>query len=403
MKIYSKRGAKNYKENKILKELEPILSKKFNEDKEFASHFQPAENYEQLMQLHKRYTGEEVEFEDIKKDFKEELKSNNDMVKSNSTDNVYSENPNFIDPFNREEPIVRDYVLKNEFESTKNDSGKNDANTNTTQVKTEFAEPVSFNDAFQIPEDEPISVSSKQDGGRKNYSNMGGMGNPNINSGKKLSTPVNPDFDSMGDGNKKKKTRKFAKYIVGVVTALTERGFVWYANKDINETKLAEYELTGEYDLNFLLTLAEGQQVSVKQFFQNQCYTAEQMAKISEEEKSDLADALAEVLLEKGIAPTPTQELMLISAQILGVQALKLYALTSQTKALLNQLRVNKEERVSTQTAPEPPTQSQMPKTSSEPIQEPEPKTIFNNYPEEVVNEVDNIHTIFDDGVKTIE
>ena len=44
-------------------------------------------------------------------------------------------------------------------------------------------------------------------------------------------------------------------------------------------------------------------------------------------------------MLEKGIAPTSTQELILIGFKIFGAQAISLLSLKSQTNALLGQLR----------------------------------------------------------------
>ena len=143
----------------------------------------------------------------------------------------------------------------------------------------------------------------------------------------------------MSGEKKKRSTKKFAKYIVETVCMLSEKGFVWYANNEINENKLTEYEMSGEMDLSLLVSLEDGQEVTCKQFFQVQCAKAEQLCKIDEEEKADLAEALAEVLMEKGIGPTPTQELILISLKIFGSQAINLMALKSQTNSLLTQLR----------------------------------------------------------------
>jgi hypothetical protein len=143
----------------------------------------------------------------------------------------------------------------------------------------------------------------------------------------------------MSSGKKRRSTKKFATYIVETVCMLAEKGFVWYANKDINESKLAEYEMSGEMDLSLLVTLEDGQEATVRQFFQGQTIRAEQLAKIDHEEKKDLAEVLAEVLLEKGIAPTASQELILIGLKIFGAQAIQLMALKSQTNTLLSQLR----------------------------------------------------------------
>jgi hypothetical protein len=153
----------------------------------------------------------------------------------------------------------------------------------------------------------------------------------------------------MSSAKKRKSTKKFAKYIVETVCMLSEKGFVWYANKDINEAKLVEYELKGEMDLSLLLDMPDGQKVTVKQFFQMQCLQAEQLAVIPQEEKEDLADALAEVLLEKGIAPTPTQELLLIAGKVFGGQVITLLTVKSSTNSVLAQLRAMKQAELSTE------------------------------------------------------
>jgi hypothetical protein len=50
--------------------------------------------------------------------------------------------------------------------------------------------------------------------------------------------------------------------------------------------------------------------------------------------------------MEKGVGPTPTQELILISLKIFGGQALTLMALKSQTNSLLTQLKVMKQQEI---------------------------------------------------------
>ena len=158
-----------------------------------------------------------------------------------------------------------------------------------------------------------------------------------------------------------------AKYIVEVVCTLSEKGFVWLANKDINESKLAEYDLSGEIDLSLMLALEDGQETTVREFFLVQAMRAEQLSKISQEERNDLAEALAEVMLEKGIAPTPMQELILIGVGIFGKQALTLWQISSQNNAVLMQLRAL---RVETKT-PRPVAQPQpQPQPVAQPRQE---------------------------------
>jgi hypothetical protein len=337
MKIYKKRGNKNYKERKLLKDLEPFFKKKMEEDPTFADKVVPATNFSELQKMHSRYVAVDVEAtyidnpkEEIKEEIKEEKMAKTEDVEDveftetkepNESKNTEGSSSNqFIDPFNREEPIVRDYVMDGGF--------KDESKQSNEPQKTYFEEPTSFEEAFVIPEDD------------------GESGEPKANTEKSKSTDsskstesLNPNFDDMSAGKKKRSTKKFAKYIVEAVATLSQKGFVWYANQDINEAKLTEYEMSGEMDLSLLVSLEDGQEVTVKQFFQVQCAKAEQMSHWTEEQKADLSAALAEVLMEKGVAPTPTQELLLVTLTIIGGQAMTLFTLKSQTNSLLNQLR----------------------------------------------------------------
>jgi len=120
---------------------------------------------------------------------------------------------------------------------------------------------------------------------------------------------------------------------------LAERGFVWWTTKNISEEKLAEYELSGQYDFNVLLTLETGQEVFVKQWFKLQRATAEQLSKFEQEEKDDLAEALAEVLSEKGFAPTAMQECLIIGAKVLGGKFLIAAQMSAGINSVLAQLK----------------------------------------------------------------
>ena len=337
MKLYNKRGNKNYKEKRLLNEIQESLSEKFKNNPNFHNEIIPATNYEELQKMHEKYVGfdeADVIETTIKTKQTETNMSKNTVNKikdvefEETTIKAKSEakSSTFIDPFNREEPIVRDYVMgDNSFKKTEM--------TTEQAAKTVFDEPTSFEEAFIIPsDDEDDSIEEAKSSPKQNL---------NASSKEpKRREPINPNFEEMSSGKQKKSTQKFAKYIVEAVSVVSEKGFVWFANKDINDAKLAEYEMTEDMDLSILVTLDTGQDVTVKQFFQSQCVKAEELAQWTTEQKNDLSIALSEVLLEKGIAPTPTQELILVAATIIGGQAMTLMTLKSQTSSLLSQLRM---------------------------------------------------------------
>jgi hypothetical protein len=333
IKLYNKRGKKNYKEAKLLRELEPIIDKKIKDNPELANSFKPANSFEELKTLHERYAVEDAEFVEIK---------NNDMAKNNSQEPIEDANvedptkeikeifedddTSFIDPFNRQEPTTYDYTLEGGLQKDEVDPNQ--------PIRTDFAEPLSFDDAFELPDEsedgEPVDKSQSSKNQKQRSEPKPKRERPE---------PINPSFDDMSGSAQKKSTKKFAKYIVEATCALAEKGFVWYANKDINDAKLAEYELSGEMNLSILVTLENGQEATVKQFFQQQALAAAQLAKFEDEEKKDMAEALAEVFLEKGIAPSKTQELLIIVGGVLIKKGAILLSLKTQTNGLLEQLR----------------------------------------------------------------
>lgn len=330
MKVYNKRGKRNYKEVRLVKELELELQKRLDSgDHSVVHNFKPADSYEELQQLHVQYTSKDAEFEEIK-----ETKSNADNMAKKQEDDILddisiedNDDTSFIDPFNRQEPTTYDYT---------NDGGFSKDSTPKNTGQTDFAEPMSFDEAFELPVDGEDAEPVENNGSQKQKEPK----QREPKQAKQKEDPWNPSFDDMSSGNQKKSTKKFAKYIVEAVCALAEKGFVWYANKDINESKLAEYELSGEMNLSILVTLETGQDATVKHFFQQQCLAAEQLAKFEEEEKKDMSEALAAVMLEKGIAPTATQELMIVVGGVLVKKGAILLSLKSQTNSLLNQLRM---------------------------------------------------------------
>ena len=335
IKLYAKNGKRNYKENKLLKELQPIIDERMKGNPELAESFRPATNFEELQAMHRMYASQQVDYTEVNninsmakdKDEEIEINDDNDFFKQIEEGD---DGGDFIDPFNREAPIVRDYVTE---------GGLRESNEPEGPIRTHFDEPVTFQDAFELPSDDENDnpeVRGKDNQQKQREPKREKPSRPE---------PLNPSFDDMSSGKKKRSTKKFAKYIVETVCMLAERGFIWYVTKDINDTKLTEYELNGEMDLSLLVNLDNGQEATVKQFFNVQCDQAEQYAKFDKEEKEDLADALAEVLLEKGVGPTPMQEMWLIAGNVVGEKVIMMLTMKSQQNGLLAQLRAMNEGR----------------------------------------------------------
>jgi len=247
-----------------------------------------------------------------------------DLLEGQGGDNAQPENTEAkkkIDPMNREEVNVRDYVTEEGFK---------EGEVKDEPRKTSFEQPKSWGESFSMP-----GTGASGPGGSKQ--------NKIPKDDKKApEEPINPSFNDMSSGRKKRSTKKFAKYIVEAVCMVGEYGFIWWTTKDINEIKLAEYEVSGEFDLTVLFTLETGQEVTAKQWFKDQCFTIDQLAKFDQEEKDDMAAVLAEVLESKGFAPTAEQELMIIAFKAFGQKALMAYGINKGIQQMLSQLKTNK-------------------------------------------------------------
>lgn len=324
MKVYLKKGKRNYKENRLIAEIEKAIAKKPQ------TNVTPAYTMEELQSLHDKLCTVDTDFEDVTnsttedseieakhKEFRKGMEES--AIKQTATPKT-STTSSFLDPFNDAEPIVRDYVLNEGFEKE---------STQPREEKTTFDEPTNFEDSFDLPNAEEEKSNFKPTSKDKKE--------------KKSDIPVNPKFDEMDNGKKKRSTKKLAKIIIDGTCILAEKGCIWWTTKDITEDKLVQYELENTMDLQILLTLEEGQQITVREWFLGKVVESEQLYKVSKEDKDDLVDSLYEVLLEKGIAPTPMQELIINAVKTFVLEmGLKAFAMQQQIKSVLNQLTLMK-------------------------------------------------------------
>ena len=353
-KILVKKGTQNYREKKLLNDLQPILERKMLTDSNFATNFKPVNNYEDLKKLHDIYCTENAEIisetpntnnMENKKSVISDEKDNDFDKKSNFTESTKNE---FSDPFNEEQPIIRDYVLNgDEYTKTPLNQQQN--------VGDNFNEPLTFDDAFSIPTDDDSGSKTINNNTNSNSTTNTSGNSTNQNNQKQNNSaktpPVNPYFEEQSAALKKKQTKIFAKYITEFVCFDLEKGYVWYATKNINEAKMIEYELKGEFDTNLIVTLDGEQQITAKKFFQKMCSEAIVAAKIPQDDQDELADALCDVLLEKGIAPTSSQNLIMVGVQILAKQGTNLFMSVSITNSVITGLKDHKKQQVEEENA----------------------------------------------------
>jgi len=325
--IYQKRGNLNFKERKMISDINLALEK----NPALETGLRPASNFDELKELHTSMTATDVPFEVV-----------GDSKPVTPTGEVQTEKQApFIDPLNRDEPNVRDYVLDDKFDPFADF---------TNASKSNFQEPTNFGQAFDLPdEDEMRGNPQTKSSGNNTRPQQRNQQRPQ---------PIQSGEDT---GKDKRRSKRFAKSVVNTVCDLLEVGFVWYATKDINEQKLAEYELSNEIDVHALLTLPDGNDATVKEFFLNQLGQIEQASKVSQDDREDLIESLTELFIEKNIQPSPAYEFGLNALTVVAKQGIQLYMIVSQNNQIISQLRernaLMREQNVP-QSAPDPqPTQ----------------------------------------------
>ena len=398
LRIYNKKHKLNYKEKNLIKQIGPLLEKRMESDPDFARKFTPASDWTELERLYQNLSSDPAEYEEIQDaadepEPYEQKATNQDKTMENTEKETKWTDADFADPLNRQEPLVRDYVLNDSF-----DKGKTEKPT-----ATDFAEPIDFTDAFEIPDSDSPSKNGQKSGGtgaKSNFSNMGGKGSLGGDKSPK-STPMNPDFDNIRDDQKKKKAKRFAKYLVEAVASLSKLGFVWWTTRRINPMKLAEYEINGDIDLTLLVTLDDAQQVTIKQFFQGLCIQAEQIAEFTKEEKDLLVEAATDYLLEKGVALTAGQDFGLALLTVIGTRVAQGVALNKSVDSLLSQLKTNKEGDETV--AEEPAAKPKPPAKESPTARQEEDEIVYTKNPKPAASdEVITIDTLLGEE-KTIE
>lgn len=347
--LFRKRGAPSWKEDKLLRPLMKHFEEQLKTNPQALDGIHAAASWDELKALHDKYCIEEAEVlsytpnpEEGAKDVSNPEQEAADKEaadaasQSKEATHGFENNEVPVDPMNRQTAHVRDYVL-DPAPIDNPDQAKDRPQAGGTP---DLREPSSFSEAFKLPE----GFGEKDNKGQDKTGQQGGNGQSGPSQPKKEREPAfNPAFDDMSGAKKLKQTRRFAKRITSLVCNLLEHGYVYWVTKDITEAKLVEYELNDEMDLNLLISLDGVQEQTVKAFFQRMCADAKKDSKISDDDREELADALAEVMMEKGIAPTPMQNLLVVGGEIIIAKAIPAIAASAQINSLLNELRKMKQ------------------------------------------------------------
>jgi hypothetical protein len=314
--FYRKKGNLNYKERTMLDD----IAKRIADDPSLESTISPASSFDELKSLHQTIMSDVAEVI-------EETTNGKDAseIIPPVEDKKETKNP-FIDPLNREEPNVRDYVMEDQFDPFADFNRQ-------TKHRNEYKEPTNFDDAFNVPDEDEMRNAGKDQ-------IRGGGQKPNPQQRQQPQQRQSNDGGGDGGGSvNRRKSKRFATSIVNVTSRLMEFGFVWYATKDINEQKLAEYDMTGEIDLSVIVELPNGQEATIREFFLNQLGDITEASKINPESKAEMIEALTELFIEKNIQPSASYDAVITGISIVAEQGIKLMMIVKQNNSILDQLR----------------------------------------------------------------
>ena len=314
LRIYNKRGNHNFREKRFVKEITERLTQQAQSDPKVLENITPANTFEELEVWHKRVTAESVDFVEVDTPKTETPEQTPEQTPETKPDMAENENKPFIDPFNRQEPNVREYVLKDQF------SPDGDANN---KIKSSYGEPINFDEAFGLPSDDDIAQPQRPTRGGSSQSSGGGS-----------SSKGNSDMDPA---RAKRMSKRLAKQIVDITCACLEFGFVWYCTKDITQEKMQEYEDAG-IDVDFLLEMPDGMRVSVREYFMNQIGAITEASKFDKEDRDDMVDDLTEYFVENDIKMSTGWNCVLTAVTIGAKKILSAVSITASNNMVIAQL-----------------------------------------------------------------
>lgn len=354
IKVFKHKGPTDYKSKKLVKALEMAIEAEIKKNPAFAETFKPATNVDELRAMHNKYcitdaeiisetpntttdTGDMAKKRDSEEfTLSDDKKIDLDNTRTNlDNDNPVFDNPDFNigDPMNRANPKVRGYVMEDSM---------NPDDTGETQKTNTFEEPKTAAEAFTLPNDDNQHDYGMGDKPRSRKKDSDGE------SKKERSEPINPSFDEQSNKSRNKKTKRMAKYIVGAFCAILENGVPFLATRDITVAAIATAAKNKEIDLSIILELDEDTQMTVAEFFAQMRIQAKELGKIPEDKKEDLIEDLYDLLIEKGVAPTPLQSIMLGMLEIaamVGFKTLAFRSQISQVKALAAPVKPTKKQQ----------------------------------------------------------
>lgn len=317
LRVYISSGRPTLDEKRMIQSISDAVNKLKQTDPAEFTNFRAATNKLELREWYKKYCIEDAQIisETKTQTVSTEKEPITETTHSGSADkNVTDAFNGANDPFNAAETIQRDYAQS----------------TNTSYEHEEeiiIEEPQGLPSDFTIPKDN--NEDDKNAGGKTNQPQQE----------RTKPEPINPELKDLDDGQKRRAFKQTAASLVLAYKQFSGVPFKYIATRDISSEKMSEYGITGVLDTNIILALPNDVHLSVAQYFEQQCMTADGLFELDPDVEKEILEALTDVLMEKQFALTPTQRLMVAVGQDLVAKTIQLFKFRAQVKETLDYLK----------------------------------------------------------------
>lgn len=237
--------------------------------------------------------------------------------KNKKTENIVSEEPIEVktkdvkaekasagfDPFDA--PVIeREYAQQ----SLSSQANTTNSETVVPQIEEDIPEPEFKQDVIAEEEvDEDVPISEKE--------------------------PVNPALQDLSDQQKRKAAKETAKALMMAYCKFVPVPFKKFAT--ISDSKVKRLAMEGKIDLDMQFNLGENTVETVKGFIDANNSQVDEIFTVDEETRKSIEEPLVEVLMEQGMALTPTQRLILAVGTHVTTMTVNTIALVRQNKSAL--------------------------------------------------------------------
>jgi hypothetical protein len=166
----------------------------------------------------------------------------------------------------------------------------------------------------------------------------------------KEKAPVNPALKELSEPEKRKAAKQTSKMLVHSYCQLAPKPFIHISSFSI--PKMEKMAMNKEIDMDMRLQTGETSFTTVKEYATENNAQVEEVFKVKEETREAIEDALTDVLMEQGMALTPTQMLGYLLVSHLTEMTMATFSLVGQKKDFMETIVKFKMQETAKEAAP---------------------------------------------------